>query len=193
MATLLYHGTITVHKPPELAEHLIDVSNYQGNLTSSFFSSWGARGFSGLIVQAVTGNDGRSYTRQQCQAALDHGWELNGYIWCPSNYNARLALFNGFKLNELYLDVEESQLTWDEIDAGFRACDSYISGVTGMYTRANMFNPWTNKYSFRKLWVAYYDNVPDVNVGFKPFGGWTEAYMKQYTEHPLDQNVRRIS
>ena len=192
MPTILHHGNTIEAKPPALARYLIDVSNYQRNLGPDFFHTWGARGYSGLIVQAVTGSDGHSYTRQQCQAGLDNGWELNGYIWCPSNYQSRLSLFDGFFLNELYLDVEGPDLTWSEIDVGFSACDDYLGGITGMYTRANMFQNWIDRYSFRKLWEAYYSDNPDIDDGWRPFGGWTERYMRQFSENPLDQNVRRI-
>jgi hypothetical protein len=178
--------------PTNRAEYLIDVSNYQGNLDDNWFYYWGDRGFSGLIVQCVTGYDGASYTQQQCRMALSHSWELHGYIWCPSDYESRLHLFDGYELTDLWLDVEESSLTWAEIDKGFAACDNYLGRLSGMYTRCNMFENWTTKYSNRKLWEAYYSSNSDIDDNWIPFGGWTQRDMRQYSENPLDQNVARV-
>src|SRR5215831_11099821 len=113
-------------------EHSIDVSNYQRELTDDLFEHWRALGYRGLIVQAVTGLDGRSYTHQQCQAGLDHGWEIASYVWCSTGdsmsdarFRARLELIEPYvaPMHFVALDVEEAGLQIEDVDADLMHCD----------------------------------------------------------------------
>jgi Glycosyl hydrolases family 25 len=197
------HKRVEAPQPPPppivRAQYLIDVSNYQGALTDRWFQEWGEKGFSGIVVQAVTGMDGNSFTGRQLHQANEHGWEINGYIWCTGEEpvtRRRLQLFEGIPIVDLWLDVEDLHLTREDVDIDFRVCDEYMEKQCGMYTGKWVFDRlgWTHRtwWSDRELWASVYDRVPDVDVGFVPFGGWDKCLMKQYTDVPLDQNVRRI-
>jgi hypothetical protein len=182
----------------------LDVSNYQGTLEPAWFEQWGAQGFGGLIVQAVTGSDGRCYTEQQLDAALAAGWRVAGYLWCsPGDANnsstpeSRLSLFEPFLdlLDFIALDVEESGTSVADVDADLARCDALV-GDSPIYTGKWCFDAagWsaTDRWATRRLWVSIYDGIADVDAGFVPFGGWSEAWMKQYTSTPLDLDVMRV-
>lgn len=187
--------------PPTItrAEHLIDISNYQGALTNRWFEEWGNKGYSGLVVQAVTGGDGRSFTRHQLDMAQKNGWEINAYVWCTGEQpvtSRRLSLLDGYPIIDLWLDVEDMHLTHDDVNLDFQLCDEYVGKKCGMYTGKWVFDRlgWSHRsyWADRDLWVSIYDRVPDVDHGFIPFGGWEKCLMKQYTDVPLDLNVRRV-
>lgn len=186
---------------PELS---LDVSNYQRVLGDDFFEHWGALGYSGLIVQAVVGLDGYSYTAQQLQAGLDHNWAISSYVWCSSGdsmdrgrFQRRLDLIERFTDDIVFvaLDVEEMGLTPDDVDADLLRCDEIVPD-SPFYTGKWIFDQlgWSDYdwWSERRLWDSNYDRKADVNVGFRPYGGWTEAWMKQFTDEPLDCNVCRV-
>jgi len=188
---------------PSATSKWIDVSNWQGALSHEWFDLYGGMGFNGLIVQAVTGNDGRSYTRQQLQAAVWAHWDAAGYIWCNAaqaldltGFQARLSLFDGFNLDFLALDVEAANTRRNDVDRALDACDAYVRQQTWMYTAYWVFERqgWldVNWWADRPLWDGGpYDGDANIDVGFRPYGGWTQRTMKQYSEHPVDMNVRR--
>jgi len=183
----------------------IDVSNWQGLLSPGWFDTWRGMGFGGLIVQAVTGDNG-SFTRLQLQAALDAHWDIAGYIWCHpgqadnmGSLNNRLALFDGFSLDFLALDVEETTTRKRDVDDSLAACDRQQGFPTWVYTAKRVFDAlgWSDYdwWAPRPLWyvpVVGYDGIADVDANFVPFGGWTSPTMKQFSETPVDQNVRRV-
>jgi hypothetical protein len=180
----------------------IDVSNYQGKLEADWFTHWGARGYGGLIVQAVRGYAGEVMTQQQLAAALDAGWDIAGYIWCWSgqihnlaSVHERLHYFDGFNLDFLAVDIEDPRTSYGDAQATLRVADTYQQDQAWVYTAKRVFDRlgWAAEdwWRERKLWAANYDGIADVDVGFVPFGGWTQAEMKQFTDVPVDQNVRR--
>jgi len=184
-------------------EFSLDVSNHQRALDEDFFQTWGARGYRGLIVQAVVGLDGNCYTTQQLQAGLDHSWAISAYVWCSpgdsldrGRFQRRLDLLESFtdKLVFLALDVEEMGLGVEDVDADLIRCDEVIHDAP-LYTGKWVFDNlgWSNEdyWAERRLWDSNYDRTPDVNAGFRPYGGWTDAWMKQFTDEPLDCNVCR--
>src|SRR5262249_9044345 len=136
----------------------------------------------------------------QLQAAIDAGWEIEGYVWCspgnasnPNRITNRLSLFDGFKLEALWLDVEEVGLTREDVDADLAVCDAYLGGGrTGIYTAPWFFQNqgWTNVdwWADRPLWSAFYDEQADCDAGFTQYGGWIQCDTKQWSEKPLDQN-----
>jgi hypothetical protein len=195
--------------PPQRREaqpgvaHWIDVSNHQGILRPSWFEEWSERGYSGLIVQGVEGLSGESFTRRQLWAAQDAGWRIAGYVWCNADQAAnlirlrqRLDFFNGFKLDFLALDVEELDTKRHDVDASLLVCDAQLKTHTWLYTAKWVFDGlgWSDEayWPNRKLWTAWYDGEADVDVGFEPYGGWDRCDMKQFTDKPLDLNVRRV-
>jgi len=184
-------------------EFSLDVSNYQKELHDDFFEHWGALGYKGLIVQAVVGLDGFSYTAQQLQAGLDHGWAISAYVWCAAGdaldrgrVQGRLDLIERFTHNLVFvaLDVEEMGLSPEDVDADLIRCDEVITDsplYTGKWAFDNLGWSDNDWWAERRLWDSNYDRTPDVNAGFRPYGGWTDAWMKQFTDEPLDCNVCR--
>jgi Glycosyl hydrolases family 25 len=190
---------------PTLPRQWIDVSNWQGQLLPEWFADWGGRGFGGLIVQAVTGTDGRSYTQQQLDMAMDCGWEVAAYVWCSpgdasdsAGIRSRLALLDPYaeELVFLALDLEQAGTTPEDVQADLSLCDQYLKKETVIYTARWFFQQqgwaYMSYWSDRRLWDAQYDNEADVDQGFVPYGGWAERWIKQYTKDPLDQNVMRV-
>lgn len=176
-----------------------DLSNYTGDLTADKIAALKAVGVVGIIVQAVTGLDGLSYTRQQLHAANTNGLLIAGYVWCYEALDVgdRLALFNGFTLESLWLDVETT-LSVGAVDRDLNLCDNHIEGLTGIYTGKWVFDMlgWSDQrlWSYRPLWVSIYDGVADLDAGFRSFGGWLGATIKQYQDTGpiagVDMNIR---
>jgi hypothetical protein len=196
-----------VQPPPPSAwpRYSLDVSNWQRELDENFFLYWTSAGFGGLIVQAVTGDDGRSYTRHQLQAALDHDWEIAAYIWCstgdamdggPFERRADLILPFQSQLHFVALDVEEDGLQVEDVDADLLRCDAIV-GDAPFYTGYHVFERlgWLEHryWMARRLWDSRYDGIASLTANWRPYGGWTERWMKQFTDEVVDQNVVAMS
>jgi hypothetical protein len=167
----------------------VDVSNYTGPLTADRIAALQAWGCRFVVVQAITGQDGVSWTRQQCQAVLDAGMDLQGYVWAFPGENTlsvtnRLALFGAFPLSRLWLDVEQAGLTVQDVNLALGACDNWHGQHTGIYTGKWFFDQqgWSGQalWADRDLWHSSYDHVADAGAGFVPYGGWTRPAVKQY-------------
>lgn len=189
-------GPIT---PPPGPTLWLDLSNYTRELTDGGVDDMLAAGFVGVIVQAITGNDGRSYTRQQLETARRRGLRLQGYVWCfpgasPDSMRARLALFNGYPLEGLWLDVEQVGVTVADVNRDLALCDQYMGWPVGLYSGKWFFDlqGWSHLslWADRPLWDSDYNYVPEVGYGFRPYGGWTMPAMSQYEG---TSNVGRVS
>jgi hypothetical protein len=154
-----------------------------------------------VIVQAITGNDGQSYARQQLDACVRNGLRIQGYVWCfpgapSSSMLSRLAMFNGFDIEALWLDVEQTGLTIADVDRDLALCDRYLSQPTGIYSGRWYWiqQHWLNntKWADRDLWDSRYDGVDDADVNFVPYGGWTQCQVKQYAGTSAIGSVRQI-
>lgn len=145
----------------------------------------------GVIVQAITGLDGRSYARQQLDACRRNGLHVQGYLWAfprasRESILSRLAMFDGSQIEALWLDVEQSGLSETDVDQALAVCDEYMGGgpKTGVYG-ARWFwaqQGWlgSTRWANRPLWNADYNHTPVVGARFVPFGGWTKPAMSQY-------------
>lgn len=158
-----------------------------------------------MIVQAITGNDGKTYARQQLDAAVRNGLRIQGYVWCFPNALrggtvSRMAMFDGFPIEALWLDVEQSGLKLADINRDLAVCDQYLGRKAGIYSGRYFFanQGWLSHtaWSDRPLWDSNYDLVPVLEAGFKPYGGWTKPTMKQFegstsigSVHQIDLNV----
>lgn len=198
------HGPVVVHN-----ERWADLSNYTGALTDQGCADLKAAGYVGVIVQAITGLDGRTYTRQQLTVAQRNALRLAGYGWCfpdapESSMRGRLAMFDGFELEFLALDVEEAGTIVLDVERDLALCDAYIRGKAWMYSGKWFFDQqgWSHLslWADHPLWDSNYDQIPDVDVGFRPYGGWTQAALKQFrgtssvgSVNQIDLNVRRAA
>jgi hypothetical protein len=190
---------------PPATEFWVDLSNFQGPLTDAMVNDMRAQGVVGISSQAITGLDGRSYTRQQLSKAVEVGLRISGYIWNFPNVDVsrRLSMFDGFDLEWLALDVEQAGVTVANVNRDLLLCDRY-QGATEMYTARWFFQNqrWLGLkvWAARRLWNADYDDDgSDPAAGFVPFGGWTQPYMKQFSDSAwfggvkCDLNVRYTS
>lgn len=145
----------------------------------------------GVIIQAITGYDGVSYTREQLSVCVRNGLRIAGYVWCfpgapASSMRSRLAMFDGYKIEFLALDVEQAGLTKADVDRDLKLCDTYIKhdGGTWIYSGKWFFDQqgWSRAtwWSPRKLWDSNYDGIPVAEANFRPYHGWTECQIKQY-------------
>lgn len=182
-----------------------DCSNYTSQLTSTNLQAALADGFSHAIVQSIDPPAGYppGVTRQQIIACLNAGLTVDAYLWLwmdldVNDIHRKLDLLSGLGVRQLWLDVEDlaankytqAQCEAKVIDA-LQVCDSWAINnnlpqqFTGIYSGKwywsdprYMGNSTT--FSNRELWDANYDNVPDANLGFSPYGGWNSARIKQY-------------
>ncbi len=182
-----------------------DVSNYSKQLTDQGCADLRAAGIVGCIVQAITGIDGFSYTRQQLDACQRNGLRIAGYVWVFPNalrasMQSRLQMFDSFPIESLWADVEQKGLKTADVDRDLALCDVYIGKLTGVYSGRWFFQQqgWLGHtaWSNRALWDSRYDNVPETQTGFIPYGGWSECTIKQYagsssigSVHQIDLNV----
>lgn len=156
----------------------------------------------GVIVQAVTGLDGNSYTQQQLAACAPH-FKLAGYVFPASDVYLwqRLRLFAGYVLEALWLDVE-LPVSRESVDASLAICDSYLGHATGVYSGKWFFDRqgWSQHdyWADRMLWDSNYDGVAVTEADFTPYGGWTKPVVKQYAGttsighvHQIDLDVTR--
>jgi len=187
-------------KTPE-PELWVDVSNFQKDLTDNMVRDMQSGGVVGIVSQAITGLDGRTYCRQQLQKAGESGLRQAGYVWCFPNSSvaSRLHMFDGFSLEFLALDVEQAGTTVTAVNRDFALCDAYIGGVTEDYTARWFFENqgWLNYriWANRPLWYALYDFERSLD-DFVPFGGWTQPRMHQFSAsewfggEPMDISIR---
>ena len=164
-----------------------------------------AAGVDGVIIQAITGLDGVSQTRQQLQKALDRGLRIAGYVWCfgATSVASRLSMFSGFLIEFLAIDVEDNSATIKAINRDLKLCDAYMGKLTEFYTGRWFFvgKGWLSRtqWSNRRLWDAIYDDDPNPDADFVPFAGWTECFMKQFWDRQVyggvicDVNFRRAA
>jgi hypothetical protein len=149
-----------------------------------------AAGVVGAIVQAITGLDGRSYTRQQLDALQRNSLRMKGYVWCfpGSSVASRLTMFDGYPLEDLCLDVEDpAGNSIDDVDRDFALCDAYIGREAMMYTAYWYFKQrgWLRlmRWAQRRLWEALYNLDPSLGAGFVPYAGWTLPAAHQFDAH----------
>lgn len=159
----------------------------------------------GVCVQAITGLDGLSWTRQQLGFALQHGLRIAGYVWCfgATSVKGRLPMFDGFRLEWLGLDVEDDTATIAAVDRDLGLCDAYFGKPTEVYSGEWFFarKGWLGltRWAARRLWDAIYDQDPNPDDDFVPFAGWTGCYTKQFWDKQLyggvacDVNFRRTT
>lgn len=181
----------------------LDVSNWQGALADSFFETWSAQGYGGLIVQSVLGSDGKTFTQQQLQAAVEHDWAIAAYVWCAPGdaqtgaVNQRLSYLAGFedRLAFVALDVEQGGTAAADVDFDLQVLALLNREATPMYTAYWFFENqgWLDlqQWAWCRLWDARYMGEADPDLGFRAYGGWSAAWLTQFTDTPLDQNVGR--
>jgi hypothetical protein len=179
----------------------VDISNYTDPITPAAAQALKGAGVELVLVQAVDPPPGypAGVTRSQIQTCLDAGLAVDAYVWLwfdldVADIQHKLALLDGLSVRQLWLDVEDTaaikydQATCEQkVSDALAACDAYTttSGQkTGVYSgrwfwadRRYMGN--TTAFSDRELWDAQYDLVADTGT-FVPYGGWTNAAIKQY-------------
>lgn len=181
------------------------MSNYTGELTDQGCADLKAAGYVGAIVQAITGRDGVSWTRQQLHACARNGLRIQGYVWCfpgasKASMSSRLGMFDGSNIERLWLDVEQAGLKASDVDRDLSVCDHYMSAKVGCYSGRWFFarQGWLGHtaWSDRLLWDSHYNGEPVVGAGFIPYAGWTVPTMSQFagtssvgSVHEIDLNV----
>jgi Glycosyl hydrolases family 25 len=190
-------GGVTPPTPHTGPLRAVDVSNWTGPLSARALNDWKKAGIGLVIVQAVDPPPGYppSVTRQQCQAVLDAGLLLEGYVyhWISNldRLKRELALLDGFAVRSVWADEEDVSGQWpvaqvvDQIHQACAVLDSFptTSGSkAGVYSGAWWWGPRTGnttEFSDRPWWPSQYDGVMDVQRVQK-WGGWTQAALKQY-------------
>jgi hypothetical protein len=151
--------------------------------------------------------DGRSYTRQQLDACVRNGLRIQGYCWVfpntlPGSMQSRLLMFDGYTLEGLWADVEQSGLIRADVDRDLAVMDTYFGRPVGLYSGRWWFQQqgWlrVDWWADRPLWESNYDSIADVDVGFVPYAGWQQCQIKQFlgtssigAVQQIDRNISR--
>jgi hypothetical protein len=179
---------------PSLHGLSVDASNYTGAFTNQMMLDLQNAGVISIIIQAVTGRDGKSFTRQQLDMASRHGFSLMGYVF-PDGLESKLPMYDGYQLLALWLDVE-LPITRAGVDAALAQCDSYFGARTGIYTGKWFFDQqgWSQQsyWADRDLWDSNYDGIAVVGADFRPYGGWDHRVIKQYAGTSSIGSVHQI-
>ena len=186
----------------------VDISNWGGELSPETVRAW--KGDRPLLGHWPDGSEIRgepisrvivgvsrytSIARQQLLAI--HNESLPTEVYCyfywgqdpgvqPAYVRSAIA---GIPVQRLWLDFEDKLAPKDDPGAvrqWIRECINAgkTAGIpVGIYTGWWWWTVWpdnTTEFSDYPLWVATYDERPD--LVFPTFGGWTKATMKQYTD-----------
>lgn len=124
-----------------------------------------------------------SYTRQQLAACVRNELRIAGYVF-PGGLPGKLAMFAGYAIEHLWLDVE-LPISVSAVNAALKQCDAYMGGQkAGIYSGRWFFaqQGWLGLtiWSARPLWDANYDGIAVVEADFVPYGGWTTPVVKQF-------------
>lgn len=175
-----------------------DFSNYQGTLSPQMVQCFKDRGIAHVVIRASLEDAvKRQLARQQLQALKDGGIGISVYLWCYHSMDpaqqAQQALdwYGDLTPSIWWLDAEEVDPRWDgdgpaQRVAWLQTCLQTLEQAgqrAGIYTGAWWWKPFTadsTAFAGYPLWVAEYDNRPDLDV-FYPFGGWSACQGKQYT------------
>ncbi len=110
----------------------------------------------------------------------------------------RLAMFDGYALEALWVDVEQAGLHVSDVDRDLGACDSYLGKTVGIYSGRWYWaqQGWLGMTKWadqgRDLWDSHYDGVDDVDVNFVPYGGWTQCQIKQFQGSSQVGSVQQV-
>lgn len=124
-------------------------------------------------------------------------------MWCfpgatTSSILTRLAMFDGYHIEFLALDVEQAGLKRGDVDRDLLWCDRYAGNPspTWIYTGKWFFDQqgWSKVtwWSTRKLWDSNYDGTPIANDHFRPYHGWTMCQIEQYRGTSSIGSVRQV-
>lgn len=173
----------------EGAETIIvpDISNYTMATPASAFKSAGVKK---VVIQVVDPSPPypSGVYQQQIQDAAAFGLEIEvyGYYWWgagPDQMRAWMDMIRPYKylIKRFWIDVEDTLPFSGNREADLIAATQTCEYPVGIYTAKWVWDaqlPGCASFRMLPLWVAQYDGGE--NLDFTPFGGWTEAYRKQY-------------
>jgi GH25 family lysozyme M1 (1,4-beta-N-acetylmuramidase) len=184
--------------------HGVDISNYQADVTLLLptLTAWNVEH---VVVRLSTESEDRRQTAIRQLQILSHvGFTVSGYVWAyfwaspMAHIDAALSVADaaGVPLTMIWFDCEDddsaspvSVSTW--LDQAVWAVQShdYRAGIyTGRYWWRDHAGD-TDRFSHLPLWLANYDEVPELTSSVMPFAGWNELAGKQYTSTPLDRDI----
>lgn len=196
-------------------QRAVDCSNWNGPIPRATFEAMRAEG----VRTVICGTDGNPpLFPAQAVAARLAGLEVEAYVYLyfgsggtaydvveRTNRKLDMVDMDGH-VKRVWLDCEDttSGLGPSELVAliaGARDAVQARGYVCGIYTGAWWWVPYTGDskgFWDLPLWAAQYDDVADVDA-VTPFGGWQQAFRKQYTDKgtaggitPLDLDVERV-
>lgn len=195
--------------------HVIDASNWQGDLGPGVYAFWKGEGYSAVIL-GTSGNPSAPLVYEaQARKALAAGLDVEAYIWLTWGTDVDAFAERVRRKLDLVATVPDVRRVWlDCEDTNIEAGSDVVGLIAlardivrergfevGIYTSAWWWGPNTgNEAGFGDLplWLAHYDGVAELTSSLLPIGGWSELYRKQYSEtgsaggvYPLDLNVER--
>ncbi len=192
---------------PSLA---VDASKFTVGLDGAAVDRWCGLGVRLAIVQAHPKGYGREQSLELIRALAAHrcplhadGMPWDAYIyqymadpdWTTSALGTLdLAAEDGHAPRELWLDVEDvdTERGWpaawrqQAVERDLVACDAWAEAhglpPTGIYSGKWYWDQYMGAATFpgRELWDSNYDGQADAGVNFRPYGGWSQAAIKQY-------------
>jgi GH25 family lysozyme M1 (1,4-beta-N-acetylmuramidase) len=177
----------------------IDVSEWGGHIKEEQWKAAYDAGYHMAIVQAWGGGPvpggKNAYCAQQLEGARRAGMMTAIYFHLPSDTTAKTELLiQAVKdaagteyqyIKFVAVDIEGEKLLhptlWEERleDAISHIQDKPIV----IYTSKSMWDvvmAGVSEFEDFPLWDAKYDNLPDLDANWVPYGGWKERAMKQY-------------
>ena len=185
----------------------IDFTQWQQGgdiVTPEQIAEWQAAGVEKVIIGAGYHDE----AVQQIQACADGGLAVEVYRYLffdrdmveQIEYALSIAADSGRHIGRLWLDCEDAKGI-PEVSYLEKLIQQAIDAVgdmpVGVYTREQWWRSYTgntDRFAHLPLWDTLYDQTAAMD-GFHPYGGWSEAVMKQHAENvelsgrTVDMNV----
>lgn len=184
---------------PENQIHALDVSEYGGLIKDSQWKAAYDAGFRLAIVQAWGGGPvpggKNAYCAEQLAGARKAGMMTAIYLWLPPDTTAQThLLIQAAKdaagdeyqhIKFVAMDIEGDEKLHPEAPAArlHNAISNVKDKPVVIYSSAYMWGKVMGKstaLSQYPLWDARYDELPELDTNWVPYGGWIQRAMKQY-------------
>ncbi len=196
---------------PDPIVHAIDVSNYNGDLADEFAAHPEAELVVVRIGLKCEPPSLRDIARAQVQQSVEAGKRVAFYVWGYRSYDPQSTRGEALDfmvslpqpdMPMLWLDCETyTDRRGNVLDPGPDAVwiRAFLAGLTrvGIYTGRWWIEGYFpggegafSEFSDRRLWLAQYDDDPNLDTVILP-QGFTSAAGKQYSGDPVDLNVFR--
>lgn len=183
----------------------LDCSKYTSPRSPAAMQRVKNEGVGAVIIQAHPPGYGPDATLELMRSARDVGMPFDAYIYEYVGYSewvqGALQTLNRAASEDLvplriWFDIEDVEAQAKAMsvpqrvaayERDLRLIDQWSVQMglprPGVYSGKwywDQYLPGITAWKDRDLWDSDYDGVPDVDVGFRPYGGWLERAIKQH-------------